>query len=193
MWLCAANPFAPCPTLLIQAVLLRGSEGVQRFQVLIWREDTNTSQSRGSLFLLTLTSSLFTEVKNTRLSQSKNSFSPKPFWRKDLNAVLDGLMLFPGSWATCNGATLMAASGRKWWWALHLLTGASQTPIWQQALPACQTLMRKEKWSAKLNFFYLFFFFFPEKIPGWQMFIQILLVTENIPGQEEVEEIVTVF
>lgn len=39
------------------------------------------------------------------------------------------------------------------------------------------------------------FFFFPppEKIPGWQMFIQILLVTENIPGQEEMEEVVAAF
>lgn len=41
------------------------------------------------------------------------------------------------------------------------------------------------------TFFFLFsFFFVPEKIPGWQMFIQILLVMENVPGQEEVEEIV---
>jgi len=33
----------------------------------------------------------------------------------------------------------------------------------------------------------------PEKIPGWQMFIQIVLVTENVPGWEKVEEVVTVF
>lgn len=84
----------------------------------------------------------------------------------------------------------MAARGRKWWWALDLLTAASQPPIWQWALPAAPDLDEEGKMICQTLFFN---FFFPEKIPGWQMFIQILLVTENVPGQEEVEEIVTVF
>lgn len=64
---------------------------------------------------------------------------------------------YPGSWATFNGATLMAARGRKWWWALDLLTAASQPPIWQWALPAAPDLDEEGKMICQTLFFNFFF------------------------------------